>query len=69
MGKLRYLKFKKKNIFFANNIFVCGLKGLNDSVIGPESNIIKCHSREYDLHLNSYFQKENSLINEKYSVF
>ena len=69
MGKLRYLKFKKKNIFFANNIFVCGLKGLNDSMIGPESNIIKCHSREYDLHLNSYFQKENSLINEKYSVF
>ena len=48
---------------------VCGLKGLEDSKIGPNTKIIKGHSREYDLHLNNTLKKENFYSKEKYSVF
>lgn len=68
-GKIRYLNFKKKDIHYADNVLVCGLKGLEDSKIGPNTKIIKGHSREYDLHLNNPLKKGNLYIKEEYSVF
>jgi hypothetical protein len=68
LGKIRYSKFKKKKLFFSN-IFVCGLKGLEHGSIGPETKIIKSHSREYETHIRSKSNKR--LINKKikYTVF
>ena len=69
LGRLRYFFFKKKNTFFSTNIFVCGLKGLNDPSIGPKTKIIKSHSREYELHLQLFNKKNLFKPSIKYSVF
>jgi hypothetical protein len=69
LGKIRYLSFKNENTFFLSNIFVCGLKGCENLSIGPKTKIIKAHSREYDVHISSKFDK-NSIKNKgKYAVF
>ncbi len=69
LGKIKYSLFKNKNSFFSSNVFVCGLEGLNYSSIGKNTKIIKSHSREYEIHINSKFSKK--LINDKgkYAVF
>jgi hypothetical protein len=67
--KIRFLLYQKKNTFFLSNVVVCGLKGLKDSSIGPKTKIIKSHSREYDIHIQSKFNKPSIKNNSKYGVF
>ena len=69
VGKLRYLNFKHKNNFHLSNIFISGLKGLNDSAIGNQTKVIRAHSREYDYHLKCRSIKKNKNFKFNYSVF
>ena len=68
-GKIKFLLYKRKKTFFLSNAVVCGLKGLQDSSIGPKTKIIKSHSREYDIHIQSKFNKPSIKNSSKYAVF
>ena len=70
LQNIRFSTYLKKNNSPLTNIFVCGLKGLKHSSIGPKTKIIKSHSNEYDVHIRSKFDKGLSLNKmSKYAVF